>query len=197
MGEYTITALTGETWEAFATLCAKNNGGGMGNCWCTWFHREKHSAPRSSRSRTIQETRDDKQHRVETGCAHAALVFDKDTAVGWAQFGSPEELPGIKHRKEYLEWVDVLPDYRITCFLVDRRYRGEGVAVAALNGALKLIAAAGGGVVETYPQDTPGKNISASFLYNATRPMFERAGFTYERPKGKNHCIMRKVIEPS
>ena len=27
--------------------------------------------------------------------------------------------------------------------------------------------------------------------------MFERAGFTYERPKGKNHCITRKVIEPS
>lgn len=27
--------------------------------------------------------------------------------------------------------------------------------------------------------------------------MFERAGFTYERPKGKNHCIIRKLIEPS
>jgi hypothetical protein len=39
--------------------------------------------------------------------------------------------------------------------------------------------------------------MSASFLYNATRTMFERAGFAYERPKGKNHCIMRKVVEPS
>jgi|GEM_PF-2832942 len=26
--------------------------------------------------------------------------------------------------------------------------------------------------------------------------MFERAGFTYERPKGNNNCIMRTVIEP-
>ena len=92
MGEYTIKALTGETWEAFATLCAKNNGGGMGNCWFTWFHQEKHSAPGSSTSRTIQETRDDKQHRVETGCAHAALVSDGDMVVSWGIY--PQDTPG-------------------------------------------------------------------------------------------------------
>jgi hypothetical protein len=197
MGDYTIQPLTSQTWEAFAALCARNNGGGMGDCYCTWFHRETHSAPGSGASRTAEQTRDHKRELVETGRAHAALVFDGDAAVGWAQFGSPQELPGIAHRKEYLEWVDVLPDYRITCFFVDRRYRGTGVATAALDGALTLIAAAGGGIVETYPQDTPGKKTSASFLYNATRPMFERAGFTYQRPKGKNHCIMRAVVEPS
>ena len=54
----------------------------------------------------------------------------------------------------------------------------------------------GGGVVEAYPQDTPGKKVSASFLYSVTRGMFEQAGFEYQRPKGKNHCVMRKVIDP-
>ena len=44
MGECTIKALTSKTWEAFSTRYAMNNGGGMGNCRCTWFHREKHSA---------------------------------------------------------------------------------------------------------------------------------------------------------
>jgi hypothetical protein len=24
--------------------------------------------------------------------------------------------------------------------------------------------------------------------------LFERAGFAYERPKGKNHCVMRTTI---
>jgi len=68
------------------------------------------------------------------------------------------------------------------------------VAAVALGGALDLIAAAGGGVVEGYPQDTAGKKISSSFLYNATRGMYEKAGFTYQRPKGKNHCVMRKLV---
>jgi len=48
--------------------------------------------------------------------------------------------------------------------------------------------------VEAYPQDTAGKKISPSFLYSATRSMFEKAGFGYERPKGKNHCVMRKIV---
>jgi hypothetical protein len=89
------------------------------------------------------------------------------------------------------------PDYRLTCIFVDRNHRHEGVAAVAVQGALDLIAQAGGGVVEAYPQDTAGKKISASFLYSATRGTFEKAGFDYERPKGKNHCVMRKTVPPA
>jgi hypothetical protein len=60
----------------------------------------------------------------------------------------------------------------------------------ALRGALELIAEAGGGVVESYPHDIEGKKTSASFLYNATRTMYEQLGFTCERPKGKGNCVM-------
>jgi hypothetical protein len=87
-----------------------------------------------------------------------------------------------------------VPDYRLTCLFVDRYHRRKGVAAIALDGALGLIARAGGEVAEEYPQDTQGRKISASFLYNGTRSMYERAGFDYERPpKGKNHYVMRKV----
>jgi hypothetical protein len=64
----------------------------------------------------------------------------------------------------------------------------------ALRGALGLIAQAGGGVVEAYPQDTLGKKVSASFLYNGTRSLFEQAGFSYGRRKGMNHCVMSKTV---
>jgi GNAT superfamily N-acetyltransferase len=90
-----------------------------------------------------------------------------------------------------------LPDYRLTCFFVDRDYRRDGVSAVALRGALDLIAEAGGGVVEAYPYDTHGNKANASFLYNGTRNLFEQAGFEYERPKGKNHCVMRTRIAPT
>jgi hypothetical protein len=77
MSEYTIRALT------MAELCERNNGAGMGNCWCTWFHF-----------------------------------------------------------------------------------------------------------------DTPDQKVAASFLYNATRPVFERAGFSYVRPKGTKNCLMRRWVDP-
>jgi GNAT superfamily N-acetyltransferase len=137
-----------------------------------------------------------KQRLVSEDRAHAALVFDADRAVGWCQYGTPEELPRIYHRKEYEAGLVDVPDYRITCFFVDRDYRRAGVSAVALDGALQLIAAAGGGLVEAFPQDTQGEKVSASFLYNGTRSLFEQAGFEYERPKGKNHCVMRTVIAP-
>ena len=70
--------------------------------------------------------------------------------------------------------------------------------MAAPAGALDLIAKAGGGVVEGYPHDLPeGKKISNSFLYNLTRSVYEEAGFTYQRPKGKGNCVMIATIAPS
>jgi GNAT superfamily N-acetyltransferase len=139
-----------------------------------------------------------KERLVREGDAHAALVFDGDAAVAWCQYGSPDELPNIHHRKEYeATRTDEPPDYRITCIFVDRDYRRKGVAGVALRGALDLIAKAGGGVVEGYPQDTQGKKISASFLYNTTRSLYEQTGFSYDRPKGKNHCVMRRTVSPA
>ena len=41
-----------------------------------------------------------------------------------------------------------------------------------------------------------GTKVSASFLYNGTRTLFEQAGFEYDRPKGKNHCVMRRTVQP-
>lgn len=189
MSEYAIKPLGAPTWDAFVHLAQKHNGV-WGGCWCTWFHRDSAKKGESS-----EANRDHKERLVREGKAHAALVFDGNAAVAWCQYGSPDELPNIYHRKEYEAGrVDQLPDYRITCFFIDRNYRRKGVAGVALHGALDLIAKAGGGVVEAYPQDTKGKRTSGSFLYNGTRSLFEQAGFSYERSKGKNHCVMRRTV---
>jgi hypothetical protein len=190
MDDYTIKALDTTTWYAFADLAQRHNGV-WGGCWCTWFHPawpEKGQSPEASRAH--------KQHLVSEGEAHAALVFHAEAAVAWCEYGSPAELPGIYHLKQYTQHLVSLPDYRITCFFVGRGFRGKGLAAVALGGALDLIGEAGGGVVEGYPQDTEGRKVSGSFLYNGTRSMFAKAGFVYDRPKGKNHCVMRTTVAP-
>ena len=127
----------------------------------------------------------------------AALVFDGDDAVAWCQYGSPEELPRIYHRKEWEAGLTGEPPaYRITCIFVDRDYRQKGVAGAAVRGALDLIATAGGGIVEGYPHDLRGEKMRSQFLYSATRSLFEEIGFSYERPKGKKNCVMRMTVPP-
>jgi hypothetical protein len=65
--------------------------------------------------------REFKRQLVEEDRAHAALVFDGDVAVAWAEYGPVEELPNIHHRKEWEQGLVRMPDYRITCLFVDRR----------------------------------------------------------------------------
>jgi GNAT superfamily N-acetyltransferase len=185
---YTVRALSPETWDAFAALAERHNGVWNG-CWCTWF-----IAPKAERHGSGLTNREYKQRCVENGTNHAALVFDGDRAIGWCEDGPPAELPNIYHRKQYDAETTRPPDYRLTCFFVDRDYRRQGVAEAALRGALDLIAAAGGGVVEGYPHDIGGKRMTASFLYSGTRTMFENAGFTYDRPKGQKNCVMTITV---
>ena len=187
MATYTTKPLTAETWPDFARLVEANNGV-WGGCWCMGFHPKGEGWGKSA-----ELNRAEKELRVVEDRAHAALVFDGADCVGWCQFGVPDELPRIKNRKAYLDGLDHLPDWRITCFFVDKAHRGDGVAAAALAGALEEIARLGGGTVESYPDDVQ-KKTSASFLHNATIAMFERQGFERTRPIGKNRWVVRKVL---
>lgn len=191
MNEYTIKPLDSDTWDDYARLLDKHKGAGFGaGCWCTWFHPDSETGDKAETGRACKE------RLVREGKAHAAVVFHGDTAAAWCQFGTPAELPHIHHRKDYQARLVSLPDYRITCIFVDRNHRRGGLARIAFEGALELIAQAVV-VVEGYPHDTAGKKMSAAFLYNGTRGMYEKAGFEYERPKGKKNCVMRKVVAPA
>src|SRR5262249_25650118 len=104
-----------------------------------------------------------KKKRVRNDDAHAALVFDGKICVGWYQFGSPAELPRIKFGRAYREAASNPPNWRITCFFVDKSYRHKGVTATALKGALQEIARLGGGIVESSPEDVKKRKVSNSF----------------------------------
>jgi GNAT superfamily N-acetyltransferase len=184
---YTVRPLDASTWDSFAELVERNNGI-FGGCWCMGYHLED----RQPGSRAAKED------RVRTGRAHAALVIDEDGAAqGWCQYGSPAELPGIKHKREYRKDPPPLPDWRITCFFVDKKHRRQGIARAALEGALAQIAQLGGGLVEAISEVTAGRVAHGRFLFSATAELFEQNGFARVRQVGKHTWIMSRVIEPS
>jgi GNAT superfamily N-acetyltransferase len=183
---YSVKPLSESTWEAFATLVECNNGV-FGGCWCMGFHPEgvgNDSTPATNRER--------KRARVREATAHAALVFDGDDCVGWCQFGPPEELPRIKSRAAYDRGQTSQPDWRIACCFVGKGHRRNGVATAALSGALKLIGGLGGGTVEGYPEDAAA--VPAGFLYNGALSTYEKLGFTKDRMIGKNRWVVTTTI---
>jgi ribosomal protein S18 acetylase RimI-like enzyme len=187
--ELATKPLDAQTWSDFARL-AEDHRGVWDGCWCLNFHEEG-----AAHVNTPEQRRALKEARVREGRAHAALVYDGAQCVGWCQYGPTQELPRIKHQQAYRKGLHQLPDWRITCFFVGRTHRHRGVADAALAGALDEIARLGGGLVESYPEDTIGRKVSGSFLHNATVAMFERYGFERGRQIGQHRWVVSRRVE--
>jgi GNAT superfamily N-acetyltransferase len=187
----TSKPLSPDTWPEFARLVEKHNGI-FGGCWCISFHLTGKEEQRGAAAYRAM-----KQELVREGRAHAALVFDGPNAVGWCQFGPTVELPNIRSRKAYEEGLGVLPDWRITCFFIDRERRGEGIATVALREALREIGRLGGGTVEGYPEDFTGQRTSNSFLCSGTLGMFEKAGFKRDRKIAMRRWVVKRTVPRS
>ena len=181
-----VRELGSSTWPDFERVVEKHNGV-WGGCWCTAFHLK-----RSEEKEWAGKRRALKEKLVRADRSHAALVYNESDVVGWCQFGPPLELPG---RMSGYSKLDVAPpDWRITCFFVDRDHRREGVSKVALQGALRMIASEGGGTVDGYPINTRGKPYSSSFLWGGTHSMFTEFGFHPLGALGASKWIMRKVV---
>ena len=184
---YDVKPLNEETWPDFARLVERHNGV-WGGCWCMSFHPEGYERGGDHRAQ--------KERRVRDGQAHAALVFDGDLCVGWCQFGAPDELPRIKFGRAYREAAGDPPDWRITCFFVDKVLPAQGCGRRRAEGCPERDRALGGGTVESSPEDVEGRKVSNSFLYNATVAMFEQQGFARTRQLGKNNWLVTKHVRP-
>jgi hypothetical protein len=183
---FLIRELATDTWPDLERVIEKHNGV-WGGCWCVAFHLK-----RSEEKQWAGKHRALKEKLVRANRSHAALVYNGTDVVGWCQFGPPLELPARMSGYGKLDLAQ--PDWRITCFFVDRDHRKEGVAKAALTGVLHMIAAKGGGTVDGYPIDTHRKPYSSSFLWGGTESMFAELGFHKLGALGTSKWVMRKMV---
>jgi hypothetical protein len=74
-------------------------------------------------------------------------------------------------------------------------HRRQGIARAAVAGALDQIGRAGGGLVEAISEVTAGREAHGRFLFSATAELLEEFGFTRVRQVGKHAWIMSRVVK--
>jgi hypothetical protein len=186
---YTTRLLDADTWSDFARLVEANNGV-WGGCWCMGFHPEG-----VGQDRTAEQNRESKRDHVRRGTVHQVLVYDGDQCVGWCQYGSPAELPNIKNLKAYDKELTELPDWRIGCIFTGKDHRREGVARAAVAGALEAIEEAGGGLVEAYPEQVEGREPQrGAYLHTGPEDLFAEFGFERDRRIAKWRWVMRRRV---
>jgi len=148
---YETRELSADTWPDFERLFSR--GHGWDHCWCMAFQRGPRPSRQAFRTRAEvgPKNRQAKKELVDQGGSHGILVYVDGEPVGWCQYGSGAELhgPGQPDANAQAEPSDKV--WRVTCFVVDRKHRRDGVAGVALRAALEAIRTKGGRVVEAYP----------------------------------------------
>jgi GNAT superfamily N-acetyltransferase len=186
---YTTKLLTPDTWDDFSALVEANNGV-WGGCWCMGFHVEG-----LGKDSTPEGNREAKRAHTWRGSVHQVLVYADGACVGWSQFGSPAELPNIKNPAKYEKTLVELPDWRMGCIFTGSKHRGQGVARAAVAGALEAIRAAGGGVVEAYPEQTADRPAQrGAYFHTGPEELFAAFGFVRDRQIAKWRWVMRAEV---
>jgi GNAT superfamily N-acetyltransferase len=190
--ELTVKELSSSTWPDFVKLAMKQGG-----CWCMYYQRPRPAWKGRQTEEWKKINRRDKETLVREGRSHAVLVYDGETPVGWCQYGTRDELPRIDAGRGYRKVPSVVGAeklWRITCFFVDKDYRGKGVSKVALHAALESISKQGGGIVEAYPIVSEKMTAVPEWRWFGTPSMFRREHFKPVAPLGTSGLLMRKKI---
>jgi hypothetical protein len=190
MSEYAIKPLDASTWDAFARLAEKHNGMGFGGCWCTWFHSrvgrpegdKRPPLEGASRSRGRRSRRPRLRRRRRGGVVSVRLYgraseHPSPEGLRVEPHGGAARLPPHVHlRRQGLSTERRRRRGASRCPRSDRegrRRRRRGLSAGHA-----------------------GQEDLGQVSHNTTRSLYEQTGFTYLRPKGKNHCVMRRTVSP-
>jgi GNAT superfamily N-acetyltransferase len=170
-----IVPLTPDRLADLAELFGQ--GGDPKWCWCSWYRVRsvEFSNAGVARHRAVLEAAVEED--AAEGRAPGLVAYSDGAIVGWVSVGPRSDYERLTYSR-VLAPVDDLPVWSIVCFVVDRRSRGRGVAIALLGAAIDYAREHGATVLEAYPVEIPeGSRIDSALVYKGTVGMFERAGF--------------------
>ncbi len=153
-------------------------GGGDGaSCSCQWFmiRRKDFDASSSDDKRRLLRR---ELEQAET--APALIAYVDDVAAAWVRVGPRPSQPALARSrivKASAEPIDDADVWAITCFVVRRDHRRQGLATALTAAAVDHARAHGARVVEAYPIDTDQRKASSNELFHGSVRLFADAGF--------------------
>jgi len=165
--------------------------GAYSGCWCMWWRLSRAEFGRQSG----EQRKAGLKRLVDSGQAPGILAYLEHEPVAWVSVAPRETYPSLE-RSRTLRRVDDLPVWSIVCFFVAKPYRGQGLMVELLRGAVTYAAQQGAHIVEAYPVD-PGDRIVHGNTegYMGLVSAFRRAGFVEVARRSPRQSVMRYTIE--
>lgn len=190
MPALTLHRLTPDRWADFETLFGPS--GAYGGCWCTWWRQTRSAYSDNGNAGNKRLARS----LVDEGSVMGLLGYVGGQPAAWVSVAPRGEFASLA-RSPVLKPIDDQPVWSLVCLFVGKEYRGNGLAVRMIGGAIDYIAKRGGRIVEAYPSlpkgDRPLPPVS-SFM--GTPAMFEAAGFERVARPSAAKAIYRYTIQP-
>ncbi len=191
MTQITVEPATPERFDDIEYAFA--DGGDGAACQCMWWLL----TGREFETTTRDERTDMFRAEVEAGPPPGLVAYVDGTPAGWVRVGPRTKQPRLARTRNYAASPIPFDDpdvWAVSCFVVRRDFRGQGVSAKLLDAAVDYARDGGARVVEAYPIDVTVKKTSANELYHGTLSIFERAGFAeVARPKPQIAIVQRDL----
>ncbi|GAA3900635.1 GNAT family N-acetyltransferase [Microbacterium invictum] len=162
----------------FADIEHSLTGGGDGaSCMCQWWtltNAEWNDTDADQRRELLRD-------EVDAGPPPGLIAYVDGEAAGWVRVAprtAQGRIPRMRIIKGSNEPLDDDSVWAVTCFVVRREYRRQGLNAALLTAAVDFARQHGARVVEGYPFDLAVKKSSANSLFHGTLSTFVDAGFS-------------------
>ncbi|GAB5467954.1 MAG: GNAT family N-acetyltransferase [Rhodospirillales bacterium] len=174
-------------WQGFADVMGEK--GGCGGCWCMIWRQSKKQMDAGMGAANREAMR----ALFDSGQVPGLIARRDGEAVGWIQVDRRAVFTRLESSR-VLKPVDDLPVWSVACFLVDKRFRRQGLALRLLQGACDFARQRGAEILEGYPIDTPKRSYPAVYAWSGFAKTFRQAGFEEVARRSDTRPIMRKRL---
>ena len=175
-------------WHGFEAVMGKK--GGCGGCWCMLWRlpKKEMDAGMGDGNRAAMKALFDRGH------IPGLVAWRAGEAVGWIQVDERNAFPRLASSR-VLKPLDQQPVWSISCFLVDKRFRKQGLSLKLLEAACQFARDRGATILEGYPVDSPKKSYPAVYAWTGFIGAFRDAGFEEAARRSETRPIMRKRLD--
>jgi len=160
--------------------------GDASHCWCAFWSR-----PRADFSADWgQGNKRWFMKQLQTADRpRGVLAYVDGEPAAWCAV-APREQHDRLARSRNLAPVDATPVWSITCFVVAKRFRRQGLMRPLIDGAVAFARMQGAKMVEAYPVD-PQRKLGSGELYTGLLSVFLDAGFREVARRSPTRPIVR------
>lgn len=170
-------------------------GGGDGrSCQCIWPVLRNKDWNES----TVEQRRDLFHDEIEAGPPPGIVAYVDGDAAGWIRIGPRTAQARILHTKAIAaataEPLDDASVWAVTCFVVRREHRGQGLNGVLLRAAVDVARDSGARIIEGYPVDTSTGQHRANDLFHGALSTFLAQDFRQTAPLPRGRVLVSRAL---